>query len=236
MEIGDNMEKVLLIIPAYNEAENIKWVVEELRRTDANLDYIIINDGSKDDTSSICRENGYHFIDIPINVGLSEVFRTGIKYAVRIGYVMAMQYDGDGQHVPHYVNAMVEKMLATDADIVIGSRYIAEKKDKSLRNIGSYIIQCLIQLTTGKKICDPTSGMRLYNLAAMRYLDREINMAPEPDTIALLIREGFRVEEVSVKMRERQAGSSYLNFGNSIKYMVNICISLLFIQWFRRKK
>lgn len=229
------MEKALLIIPAYNEAENIRWVIEELLEKYENWDYIIINDGSKDSTSQICREQGYNCINMPINVGLSEVFRTGVKYAIRNGYSMAMQYDGDGQHNPQYLEAMVEKMMETNADVVIGSRFLTEKKCKSLRNIGSYVIQWIIKLTTRKKISDPTSGMRLYNANVMNFLAQEMNMAPEPDTIALLIRNGFRVEEVSVNMRERQAGNSYLNLSNSFKYMVNICTSLIFIQWFRRK-
>lgn len=229
------MDKVLLIIPAYNEEENIRWVVEELLKECRDIDYIIINDGSKDGTSSICKEQGYHYIDMPINVGLSEVFRTGMKFAIRNGYTMAMQYDGDGQHDPKYLKLMIEKMKETNADIVIGSRFLLEKNGKSLRNIGSCIIQGIIKMTTGKKISDPTSGMRLYNANVIKFLAQEMNMAPEPDTIALLIRAGFRVEEVAVKMRERQAGVSYLNLGNSIRYMMNICISLVFIQWFRRR-
>ncbi|MBP3489078.1 MAG: glycosyltransferase family 2 protein [Roseburia sp.] len=230
------MEKILLIIPAYNEAENIPWVIEELQQLDNVYDYVIINDGSKDNTKAICEEKGYNYVDMPINVGLADVFRTGMKYAVRHGYSMALQYDGDGQHDPHYIACMVEKMKQTNADVVIGSRFVEEKGCKSLRNVGSYIIQALIKLTTGKRISDPTSGMRLYNANVMKFLANEINMAPEPDTIALLIRQGFRVEEVEVKMRERQAGVSYLNFGNSIRYMMNICMSLVFIQWFRRKR
>lgn len=230
------MKKLLLIIPAYNEAENIPWVIEELKQLEDAYDYVIINDGSKDNTKAICEEKKYNCVDMPINVGLAEVFRTGMKYATRHGYSMALQYDGDGQHDPHYIACMAEKMKQTNADVVIGSRFVEEKGCRSLRNLGSYIIQALIKLTTGKRISDPTSGMRLYGADVMKFLADEINMAPEPDTIALLIRRGFCVEEVGVKMRERQAGVSYLNLGNSIRYMMNICMSLVFIQWFRRKR
>lgn len=230
------MEKILLIIPAYNEAENIPWVIEELKQLENGYDYVIINDGSKDNTKAICEEREYNCVDMPINVGLAEVFRTGMKYAARHGYSMALQYDGDGQHDPHYIACMVEKMKQTNADVVIGSRFVEEKVCRSLRNLGSYIIQALIKITTGKRISDPTSGMRLYGANVMKFLADEINMAPEPDTIALLIRLGFCVEEVGIKMRERQAGVSYLNLGNAIRYMMNICMSLVFIQWFRRKR
>lgn len=232
----EKMRKILLIIPAYNEAENIPWVIEELKQLENAYDYVIINDGSKDNTKAICAEREYNCVDMPINVGLAEVFRTGMKYAARHGYSMALQYDGDGQHDPHYIACMVEKMKQTNADVVIGSRFVEEKVCRSLRNLGSYIIQALIKITTGKRISDPTSGMRLYGANVMKFLADEINMAPEPDTIALLIRLGFCVEEVGIKMRERQAGVSYLNLGNSIRYMMNICMSLVFIQWFRRKR
>lgn len=230
------MDKVLLIIPAYNEAENIEWVIDELIKNYSYLDYIIINDGSNDSTSKICKSRRYKCINMPVNVGLAEVFRTGMKYAIRHDYAMALQYDGDGQHNPKYIKTMIEKMEETNADVIIGSRFVAEKGCKSLRNIGSYIIQGLIKITTGKKISDPTSGMRLYKKNVMCFLANEINLAPEPDTIAFLIRCGYNVEEVRVDMRERQAGTSYLNLGNSIRYMVNICTSLVFIQWFRRIK
>lgn len=230
------MERVLLIIPAYNEEGNISWVIDELLQEYSQYDYVIINDGSKDSTYEICVQRGFNCVNMPVNVGLSEVFRAGIKFAIRNGYTMALQYDGDGQHNPKYIAAMIDKMEQTNADVVIGSRFVNGKKCKSLRNLGSYIIQGIIRLTTGKKISDPTSGMRLYNKSVMKLLAEEANMAPEPDTVAHLIRSGFRVEEAEVEMRERKAGTSYLNLGNSVRYMVNICTSLIFVQWFRRKK
>lgn len=238
MNVDEKTEKgkVLLIIPAYNEAGNIRRVMEELFEDGRDYDYIIINDGSKDETGSICLERGYRCINMPINVGLSEVFHTGIKYAVRHGYDMAVQYDGDGQHDPKYLEKMIKKMKEVQADIVIGSRYIHSVGGRSLRNVGSCVLRGIIRLTTGIRISDPTSGLRIYNVRAMRFLAGEINMAPEPDTIAFLIRNGFKVTEVDVKMRERQAGKSYLNLSSSIKYMINMCMSLIFIQWFRRKE
>lgn len=230
------MDKILLIIPAYNEAENISWVIDELSNYGNVCDFVIVNDGSKDNTKKICEENGYNYIDLPINVGLADTFKTGVKYAIGHGYDMVLQYDGDGQHNPKYISKMVEEMKKKNADVVIGSRFKKRKECKTFRNIGSYIIQCLIKITTGKKITDPTSGMRLYNSRVMNIFASQINIAPEPDTIAFLIKSGFAVEEVEVEMRERKAGSSYLNIGNSIRYMLNVCISIFFVQWFRRGK
>lgn len=230
------MKKILLIIPAYNEAESIQRVIEELKKKCSKYDYLIINDGSADNTEEICREKGYQHISLPVNVGLSGVFRIGMKYADKYGYDMAIQYDGDGQHDPIYIEKMIELMNRNDADIVIGSRFLEEKGKPSLRNFGSHIIRGLIKITTGTKITDPTSGMRLYNKRMIKLFSRNINMPPEPDTIAYLIKCGYKVEEIQVTMRERQAGMSYLNIGNSIRYMLNMCLSIVFIQCFRGKK
>ncbi len=233
---GQKRGNILLIIPAYNEAENIERVIEELKVGYKEYDYLIINDGSKDKTEAICRENGYHYISMPVNVGLSGVFRTGMKYADKYGYEMAIQYDGDGQHNPYYIDDLINKMKSANSDIVIGSRWLTQKGSFSLRYMGSKLLKVLIKLTTGKWISDPTSGMRLYNRNMIHLFGNNINFPPEPDAIAYVIKQGYRVDEVQVEMRERQAGVSYLNLGNAIRYMLNMCISIVFIQWFRKEK
>lgn len=229
------MGRVLLIIPAYNEADNIKNVMEELNEVCPQYDYLIINDGSSDDTQMICENEGYHYINMPVNVGLSGVFRTGMRYADRYGYDFALQYDGDGQHDPRYIKDMLRKMEAEKQDIVIGSRYLEHKPPFSMRNLGSWIIRVLIKITTGQTIMDPTSGMRLYSRQMIHLFGNNINLPPEPDTMAYLIRCGYHINEVPVKMRERLGGISYLNFGNSVRYMINMCISIIFVQCFRGK-
>lgn len=229
------MGRVLLIIPAYNEADNIKNVMEELNEVCPQYDYLIINDGSSDDTQRICENEGYHYINMPVNVGLSGVFRTGMRYADRYGYDFALQYDGDGQHDPRYIKDMLRKMEAEKQDIVIGSRYLEHKPPFSMRNLGSWIIRVLIKITTGQTIMDPTSGMRLYSRKMIHLFGNNINLPPEPDTMAYLIRCGYHINEVPVRMRERLGGISYLNFGNSVRYMINMCISIIFVQCFRGK-
>ena len=230
----DEKRKVLLIIPAYNEAGNIKKVIQELKSEYSQYDYLIINDGSRDFTAQICEEEMYHYITMPVNVGLAGVFRVGMRYADANGYDMAMQYDGDGQHDPFYIEKLVEKMQKEHSDIVIGSRWFDQKTEFSLRSIGGMILRFLIKLTTGKRITDPTSGMRLYNKEMIHLFGNEMNFPPEPDSIAFVIRQGYKVDEVQVGMRERTAGRSYLNFGNAIRYMINQSISIIFIQWFRK--
>lgn len=228
--------KLLIIIPAYNEQDNIEKVVENLKNSYPQYDYIVINDGSKDKTSQICAEKGYNFIDLPVNLGLTGAFQTGLQYAYKNGYDAALQFDADGQHKAEFIQPMIENMKQTNADIVIGSRFVTVKKPKSLRMVGSYIIALAMWITTGKKLTDPTSGMRLFSRKLIAEFAKDINYSPEPDTISYLIKNGASVTEVQVTMGEREAGESYLNFTNAIKYMIKMGMSIVFIQWFRQRK
>lgn len=227
--------KVLVIIPAYNEEENIERVVTHLSEQYPQYDYVIINDGSKDDTAKICRRNNYEIIDLPVNLGLSGAFQTGMKYAYRNGYDCAVQFDADGQHRPEYIEAMMQKM-EEGYDMVIASRFVEEKKPWAARMIGSRLIAGAIRLTTGAKITDPTSGMRMFNRKLIKVLALNINFGPEPDTVSYLIRMGAKVTEIQASMDERIAGESYLNLVNSVKYMARMLISILLIQIFRDRK
>ena len=228
------MSKLLVVIPAHNEEANIARVVENLIRHYPQYDYVVVNDGSRDKTAAVCRANGYHLIDLPVNLGLAGAFQTGLRYAAENGYDCAMQMDADGQHKPEFIAPMLAE-LEDGADIVIGSRFLTVKKPKSLRMVGSYIISWSIRLTTGRAICDPTSGMRMFNRAMMEEFAQNLNYGPEPDTISYLIKNGATVKECQVEMGERVAGQSYLNFWNSIQYMVKMSISILLIQWFRKR-
>lgn len=228
--------KCLIIIPAYNEAENIERVVEGLHKDYPQYDYVVVNDGSKDDTAKICRKKGYNLVDLKVNTGLAGAFQTGMKYAYYKGYDCAIQYDGDGQHNPVYIADMIQKMEQEQLDIVIGSRFVTKKKPLSARMIGNTLIEGCILLTTGKKIKDPTSGMRLFNRRMIEKLAKSMNYGPEPDTIAYLINCGAKVSEIQVEMNERIAGESYLNFSRTIKYMTTICSSILLLQWFRKRE
>lgn len=225
--------RLLLIIPAYNEADNIERVVESLRIEYPQYDYVVVNDGSKDRTAEICRERGYRLISLPVNLGLAGAFQTGMKYAAKYGYEYAMQYDGDGQHDPKYIAAMLDLAVKEQCDIVIGSRFVTERKPWSARMLGSRVIAACIAVTTGRRIKDPTSGMRLFNRRMIELLANQVNYGPEPDTVAYLLRKGAVVKESQAFMRERVAGESYLRFGTSIKYMVRMCASILIVQWFR---
>lgn len=228
------MQDILLVIPSYNEEKNIEAVVDELIRNFPGLDYIVVNDGSTDNTAAICRKKGYHFLDLPVNLGLAGCFQAGMKYAYEKGYQYAIQFDGDGQHRPEYIQKMREKM-DEGYDIVIGSRFIDAPKDFSMRMIGSRMIAAAIRMTTGTRVSDPTSGMRMFNRQMIQAFALRLNYGPEPDTVSFLIKQGAKVAEVPVKIAERLAGESYLKPVVAAKYMMRMLVSILLIQNFRKK-
>lgn len=235
-----NQMRVLVIIPAYNEQDSILSTVNSLKAAlpaiPYQVDYIIVNDGSKDNTLQVLMENRLSYINLPANLGLSGAIQAGMLYAEQNGYHYAIQLDGDGQHDPKYISDMLKKMEEQGADIVIGSRFCNEKKPKSMRMLGSNLIAASIHITTGKRILDTTSGMRLFNQKMIHVFANEMNFDPEPDTLAYLLRHGAKIEEIQVEMQERTAGTSYLNWLNSIKYMIRILSSILLFQWFRKAK
>ncbi len=224
--------KTLLIIPAYNEEESLKTTIDSLSGID--VDFIIVNDGSKDSTVQVCRENCYPFLDLSTNLGLAGAFQAGMKYAYRHNYDCAIQFDADGQHLPEYIEPLIEAIK--ENDIAIGSRFVNEKKPRSMRMLGSNLISAAIRLTTGEKLTDPTSGMRAFNKRMIKQLALGLNFGPEPDTVSYLIkRADAKVVEVPVKMAERFAGESYLNPWTSVMYMLRMTISILFIQLIRKR-
>lgn len=228
--------RILAVIPAYNEQDNIVSTIEDLRKCAPDIDYVVINDGSKDCTLDICKERGYNYVSLPVNLGLAGAFQTGMRYAYEHDYDYAIQFDADGQHSAAYIEEMVKVAQRAEANIVIGSRFATQKKPISARMAGSVLISAMIFLTTHKHIQDPTSGMRLFDKTMIPLFANELDFGPEPDTISLLMRWGYKVEEMQVEMRERVAGESYLNFTKSVAYMLRMSISILLVQWFRRKK
>lgn len=227
--------RCLVIIPAYNEEKNIVRVVEELIENYPQYDYVVINDGSGDDTAKVCREHKFQLIDLPVNLGLAGAFQTGLKYAYLKKYDCAIQFDADGQHRPEYIGSMIEK-IEEGYDIVIGSRFVEKKKPKSLRMLGSFFIAAAMRMTTGCKIKDPTSGMRMFSKKMIQEFALSLNYGPEPDTISFLLKQGATITEVQADMEERIEGESYLTLGRSINYMLRMLVSILFIQNFRKRR
>lgn len=226
--------KVLVIIPAYNEEKSIERVVDNLVENYPEYDYVVVNDGSRDNTAAICKTRGYRFINLPVNLGLAGAFQTGMKYAYEHDYDYAIQFDADGQHRPEFIQPIVNKM-EEGYDIVIGSRFVEEKKPCSLRMLGSVMISLAIRLTTGVRVKDPTSGMRMFNRSLVKEFALNINYGPEPDTVSYLVKNGAKVAEVQAHMDERLEGQSYLTMTKSAVYMIRMITSILLIQNFRKR-
>lgn len=230
--------KVLIIIPAYNEEENIAEVIGHLtsllmtETLDAHLsvDYLIINDGSRDSTLEICDKSHYQYLNLPINLGIGGAVQAGYVYAARNGYDIAVQMDGDGQHDIAYLGEMLKPLLEDKADIVIGSRFLKKEGFQSsiTRRMGIKFLSFLILLTTGKKIMDVTSGYRAVNKRFINiYINDYPTDYPEPEAIVTAIMHKGRIMEVPVQMRAREGGSSSITFKKSIYYMIKVTLAIL---------
>jgi glycosyltransferase involved in cell wall biosynthesis len=218
--------KVLIIIPAYNEEKNILATVSKLK----GIDYVVINDGSLDNTKEVCIKNNINYIDLPFNLGIGGAVQTGYKYAYYNNYDIAIQYDGDGQHDPKYIDKLV-KEIEKGNDIVIGSRFVEElSKFKStfMRRVGIKFLSWLIYATTGRKVYDPTSGFRACNKKIIELFayDYPIDY-PEPDTIVSVIKKGYKYSEVSVEMNERKHGKSSISAFKSLYYMIKVSSAII---------
>lgn len=226
--------RVLAVIPAYNEEECLLDTVANLTTSCPDVDYVIINDGSSDSTWSIIEKNNLNGICLPINTGLTSAFKTGMKYAYRNGYDAVVQFDADGQHLPRFIPIMAKTMEEEGCDIVIASRYLdGTVKPSGARGMGSRLISFCIKLTTGVSITDPTSGMRMYSANLIKKFSKELDLAPEPDTLALIARKYHSVQEIQAIMQDRQGGQSYLKISNVIKYMSRTCLSIIMLRFLR---
>lgn len=225
--------KVLIIIPAYNEALNIEKTVKDVKEN-TDYDYIVINDCSKDNTEEVCRKNNFNMLSLPVNYGLTSGIQLGMKYAYKNEYDVVIQFDGDGQHEAKYLKGLV-KSIENGANIAIGSRFVNQKKPHSMRMFGSNLLTLAIKLTTGKTIKDPTSGMRAYNKKTIEEFVKNASLTPEPDTLVYFLKKKMKIEEVQVEMKEREFGESYLNPIKSAEYMINMFFSIIFIRAITKK-
>ena len=236
--------KVILVIPAYNEEENIlktyKSVMDYNNKNKTDYDVIIINDGSKDKTSSICHENNIPVIDLIHNLGIGGAVQTGYKYAYENDYDIAVQFDGDGQHDVRYVKNIIEPIINKESDMVIGSRFVKNIdtfKSTFSRRIGINIISFFIKLVTRKKIYDTTSGFRAVNKKIIKDFASSYPVEyPEPLTTTEIIRKGYKISEVSVEMKEREGGVSSIRAWKSAYYMITVVVSIIIIGMRRYKK
>lgn len=223
-------QKVLIVIPAYNEAENIEKVVDNIIHNYPQYDYVVINDGSGDATRDICREKGYQYLNLSINLGIGGAVQTGYKYARDKGYDVVVQIDGDGQHDIGYLSGMLSVLEKDEADIVIGSRFIDKEGFQSsmARRTGIKILSTLIFLCTGCRIKDVTSGFRAVNKNFIDIYSRNYPTDyPEPEAIVSAVMYGGRIKEFPVVMREREGGTSSINLIKAAYYMIKVTLAIL---------
>ena len=230
--------KKLIIIPAYNESESIYNTIKDIEQEATDFDYVIINDCSTDNTRQICIDNHFHYIDLPINQGIGGAVQTGYLYAYENGYDIAVQVDGDGQHNAAFLKKMAQVLTENKADMVIGSRFIEKKGFQSsvTRRIGIRYFTCLIKLMTGKKIADPTSGLRMIGRDVIEIFAKLYPMDyPEPESVVDILCKGKRVVEVPVLMRERQGGTSSIRMGKSVYYMIKVSLAIILCRISQRR-
>lgn len=221
--------KILVIIPCYNEENNIGTLVEKVKKLD--YDYLVVNDCSTDNSPRLLDENNLNHLDLINNIGLAGVTQIGFKYAVDHGYNGAIVIDGDGQHPPVYIKTLLDK-LSEGYDYVVGSRFVDKPKPYTMRMLGSRVLAFMIKLKTGTTVTDPTSGMRAMGGEVLKDFANDMNFIAEPDALCHVINKKFKYTEVQVDMEDRVAGVSYfVNPFRSIKFMVNVIISILFFQW-----
>lgn len=228
--------KKLVIIPAYNEQGGIERTVRDVMACAPDFDYVVVNDCSTDDTLEICRKNNFHVINLPVNLGIGGGVQTGYVYAWRNGYDIAVQFDGDGQHNARYLNAMADKLENERLDMVIGSRYIKKEgfQSSGIRRIGIRYFTSLIKLVTGKKITDPTSGMRMAGRDVIGiYAKNYPKDYPEPESVVTILKAGKQVGELPVQMNAREEGISSISPRKSVYYMIKVSLAI-FIEAIRR--
>ncbi len=222
--------KVLVIIPAYNEAENIVHVVKQMMEREPRYDYLVVNDGSTDGTLALCQRENFPYINLPINMGIGGAVQVGYIYALKNQYDIAVQMDGDGQHDIAYLDQMLAPILKGEADVVIGSRFLEKEgfQSSGSRRMGINILSGLIWLTTGKRIMDVTSGYRAVNKRFIKIYSEDYPMDyPEPEAIVAAMMHLGRVKEIPVRMRAREGGTSSITFKKSIYYMIKVTLAIL---------
>ncbi len=221
--------KILVIVPAYNEEESIAGVISDLRQHVPGADIVVVNDGSRDRTREIARGAGVTVLDLPVNLGIGGAMQAGYLYAANNGYDVAVQFDGDGQHRAGEIEKLLRPLAAGEADLVIGSRFMqpGEYRAPFFRRIGMLIFSFTLSRILAGPVTDTTSGFRAVNGAVARYFSRQYpEDYPEVEALVLVHRQGLRIAEVPVSMRERTGGQTSITALRSVYYMVKVLLAV----------
>jgi len=230
--------KTLIIIPAYNEAKNLTGLLDRLGLVCPEHDLVVINDSSNDNTLAVCAERGVNVIDLPVNLGIGGAVQSGYRYALYNRYDAAVQVDGDGQHNPEYIGALLAE-LEKGADICIGSRFISGEgyQSSAARRIAIRYFSLLIRLFSGYRVTDPTSGFRVCGRKALKLFAADYPQDyPEPESIVNAAKHRLRVVEVPVVMNERKEGKSSITRFKSIYYMIKVSLAIIIASFYNTKR
>ncbi len=232
------MKPYLIVIPAYNEEEHIANVIDSTKKDNPQADILVVNDGSTDNTSALAKQRGAEVLDLPFNIGYGGAVQTGFRFAVEHAYDFTVTLDGDGQHDPASVKALIDTMEREKADVVIGSRFIeGSYRMGFLRKIGVRLFSWIARLYGGMRISDPTSGFQLLDRKAFSYLARDDNYPldyPDVNIVMALHKMDFKIVEAPVRMKEKLKGKSMHSGFRPAVYVLRMCLAILMI--FLRKE
>ncbi|MCQ2080775.1 MAG: glycosyltransferase family 2 protein [Lachnospiraceae bacterium] len=222
--------RVLIIIPAYNEEDSIVDVIDNLKETNEDVDYVVINDCSKDGTRKLLLEKKLNHISLPQNLGIGGAVQSGYIYAREHGYDIAIQMDGDGQHPAEEITKLVDPIMNGEADMVVGSRFVTKDgfQSTALRRFGIKFLSGLIKMRIHQRIYDVTSGFRAVNVKGIELFSNNYAQDyPEPESLITAAKFGLRICEVPVMMKERQGGVSSISSFKSVYYMIKVSLAIL---------
>jgi glycosyltransferase involved in cell wall biosynthesis len=222
--------RALVIVPAYNEAERIGWVIRDLRRHAPWADVLVVNDGSRDATSERARSAGAKTIDLSANLGIGGAVQTGYRYAFEHGYDFAFQFDGDGQHRARRLPDLVRPLMDGEADLVVGSRFLRPRGTTAtgMRLVGIKFISLLVSCLLRRRITDPTSGFRAAGRRAICLFAKDYPQDyPEPESLVQVRRQGLRAREVPAAMRRRLRGNSSIGPWSGGYYMAKVALAVV---------
>lgn len=228
--------RTIAIVPAYNEEDSLRTVLEEIHAVDPELEVVVVNDGSTDNTAKVAAAAGAAVVSLPFNVGIGGAVQTGYQYALEHGFEVAIQVDADGQHDPREIGQVLEPVFDGRADLVVGTRFVTGGgyRGTRLRRVGIRIFAAVVSLLVGQRVSDTTSGFRAVNRRALKLFAAEYpHDYPEVESIVLLSRHRLRMLEVPVQMRVRETGNSSITAMRSAYYMIKVLLAL-FIGIFRR--
>ena len=220
---------LLVIIPAFNEAESIPGVVSDLKANLSLADILVVDDGSLDGTARIASELGVKVLKLPFNLGIGGAMQAGYLYAQRRGYDLAVQFDGDGQHLAHEVKKLLQPVMDGNADISIGSRFLGQGdyKPSFSRKAGIKVFSTVLSCILGTRVTDTTSGFRAANRRVIEFYSHTYpDDYPEVEALVLLHKAGMKIAEVPVHMRERTSGQSSITAVRSAYYMVKVLLAV----------